>query len=208
MIAPFKNALSVFIASGFYTGLIPKWLFKSSSGGGLMGRFVATGISALIWFELEPQCRIIVTIGVIILTFLLGLITSASAANWYYNKFGEAKRHNDQLTRVDYNWINIDEIHGLLFVTLIICIFPFATAWINYGFFVIGFALFHHFDDKKTGLIEMVENIFVQPKNMPATPWTSLGVMVDDSVGGAMAAIIVMILMSVLHVIRALILTM
>ncbi len=105
--APRLHAMHRFVASGFYTGLIPQRLWGSDNGAGTFGAAVAVVISLLLW-------RYPWWVGVIafVIAFLLSLWSAAPFA----------------ADHADPGWIVIDEVAGTLVAVIGLTGWPWLVA--------------------------------------------------------------------------------
>lgn len=173
--------ICLFFSSSGFTGFVPGAIIgKSGKGGGLAGSLVAL-IIQIIWL---PQMSSYATVGCLVIgSFLLGLLAVKPAEKLMLEKWGPRRRHTGEIVEHDFNQTNIDEVHGQFIAgtPLLLATTQTPVIWI----LLIGFVLFRFFDTVKPWPIKKVE----QCSN------GSLAIMLDDTVAGALAAVITTIIM-------------
>jgi phosphatidylglycerophosphatase A len=179
------NWISLAISSTLFTGFLPgKITRKDGAGGGLMGSFVGLIFQiGFIYFNLS----ILAEIYLITFSFILGLIFVEKAEKFMFSKWGEKKRHTGEFVSHDYNQTNIDEVHGQAIAGLPVFLFSVIITSFSSQvlMLLVSFIAFRIFDVMKPWPVEFIE------KNGGSS---SAAIMLDDTVAGIMAAIIVSVI--------------
>ncbi len=91
------------------------------------------------------------------------------------------RRHTGERVAYDYNETCIDEVHGVFLAALPLWFIEVAK-WPRVGLLVAAFALFRLFDAKKPWLIGKLER---------RLEGSTIGIMLDDTAAGLVAAVAV-----------------
>ena len=174
------GVISLFIATFGGAGMV-LWLFGlRGKGGGLMGSLAISIILTLLYpCSLSPDTILLM----IIISFLLGIIAIYFSERFMLEKWGPRKRHNGEIVDHDFNETCIDEVNGMLLAVLPIYLVPlsFQTFLILH---VIALITFRIIDTKKPGPVKLVEDA-------EETLTRPVAIMLDDTVGGLMAGMVV-----------------
>ncbi len=169
------------VATTFFTGFLPVRLTGGRlKWGGLMGALFGFGLQLLLLAT--EHAAIWLTVAAV-LSLVIGTYSVGPAASWIFKRYGARLRHNGEWTSFDYNEINVDEVHGQLLSAIPIAWFVMG-GWQFIFLNLASFALFRLIDCKKIWPVSVAE------KRLKG-PW---GVMLDDTVGGIMTAILVTLL--------------
>ena len=172
------NWVALFCSSGGFTGFIPGLLSRGRLvWGGLMGSLVGVVLQL---YCMQQQDAIGCQLGLIAITFGIGIYTVPVAEQFMLMRWGPRRRHTGDWADHDFNETCLDEVHGQLIAGL-------PVYWLSQGplhgslLLAVSFILFRLFDAKKVGPVKWTED------RMPGV----LGIMADDTVAGIMAAVAV-----------------
>lgn len=174
-----KNKIAVFIATWFYTGLIPPFILNGMAG--TYGSFFSIPLCYFALWLAKNGYHLIYLI-IILIIFLVGLWSVPRAEVTLGPKRDWRGKTKDR----DQNQIVIDETLGMLITCWLISITGFDSYWWT---LFIAFALFRFFDIVKVP----PTNFFDRMKN-------AYGVMLDDFVAGVYASLILFVLVLVFNI--------
>lgn len=167
------------LSSTLFTGFLPGRITgKPGKGGGTAGAAVALACQFLLF-----SAPIEVLVALMIGSFFLGWIVCGPGERLMLERWGSRRRHTGELVTGDFNETCIDEFHGQLLAGLPFWIWTDGVAWRILGL-IASFVLFRVFDKRKPWPINAVENRF---------KGTAFGIMIDDTVAGAIPAALVTI---------------
>lgn len=169
------NWLALFCSSGGFTGFIPGLLSRGRLGwGGLMGSLIGVLLQV---YCMQQQDAIGCQLGLIAITFGIGIYTVPVAEQFMLMRWGPRKRHTGDWANHDFNETCLDEVHGQLIAGL--PVYWLAQSTLHaYFLLAISFILFRIFDAKKIGPVKWAEEL------VPG----ALGIMLDDTLAGLLAA--------------------
>ncbi len=182
------EAIAVFCASTFTSGFWLGWLTgKRGAGGGTVSSLVTLLLQIfLLWIGVNWVIMSLLTVG----SFYVGLWVIAPAEAAILSWSGPRRRHTGEIVEHDFNETTIDEFHGQLLAGMPIWLIPAFVTLPVYGdqipgmFLVYAFVIFRVFDGVKPGPVSWAEK-----------RWhgTSFGVMIDDTVAGALSGLLITI---------------
>ena len=164
----------VFVATAGGAGLIPAiFRGRKASGGGTMGTLVGVALQV---YCLRQSDGLELQLGLIVATFFIGLVTIEPAEEFLTRAKPWLKKGVEVWH--DLNSTCIDEVHGMAIAGLptYLCRGSFGD---KLGLLIGAFVFFRLFDGKKPKPVKWAEDKFAGP----------LGIMLDDSVAGLLAAI-------------------
>jgi phosphatidylglycerophosphatase A len=168
--------LAVGVATTGFTG----FLGKDGKGGGTIGSIVAF---IVLWTFIVWGVSLLWVFTAAVLSFWLGLLVVDLAADYIYSSQGPRRKHDGSETSFDFNQINWDEFHGMFVASLPVFLmgplFGMNEHQMVYELFW-SLVFFRIFDVWKPWLVKKTEKLY-----------GALGVMLDDTVAGAFAALLV-----------------
>lgn len=171
--------IALFISSTFFTGFLPgKIIGRPGAGGGLIGSIAGFVMQIIV---IVGGGSIGMAIAMIVASFLLGIMMVDRAERFMLLKWGPRKRHTGEIVDHDFNQTNIDEVHGQLIAGLPAFIFLQPTFYGQVFVLSLSLVFFRIFDVAKPWPIRDVEKAC-------RGCW---GVMLDDTVAGIMAALLI-----------------
>jgi phosphatidylglycerophosphatase A len=120
-------------------------------------------------------------------SFIIGWIAVVPAERLMIDLWGKRKRHTGEVVDHDFNETNIDEFHGQFVAALPIWYFHLQGNMQILALFMV-FLLFRVCDTEKPWPISQTEKRFAR---------SAFGIMVDDTLAGGMAAVIMGIFIAV-----------
>jgi len=169
------------ISSGGFIGFIPGWLTKRPGKfGGTAGSLFAVIIQVLLLMYVSNP--VAWSLGFIVITMALGLLSISTGERLMYDKWGSGKRHTGKVVKHDRNETCIDEICGQLLAGLPVFLLPLDAGHQRIIGLIIAFILFRLFDGYKPWPIKTIEQ-WCGP--------TAFGIMFDDIVAGIIVASII-----------------
>lgn len=169
------NWLALFCSSAGFAGFVPGWLSRKwcDKGGGTMGSLVALAPFALC---LKDPNGLYWQVGLIAASFIVGLVV-ITPAEILMLEWGPGRGKDGSDVVLDRNQTCIDEVHGQLIAGL--PVYWLAESSMHAAILVAtSFALFRLFDGVKVGPVKWAD------ESVPG----SLGIMLDDTFAGLMAA--------------------
>jgi phosphatidylglycerophosphatase A len=170
------NWLALGCSSGGFAGFIPGLLSRGRiSGGGMMGSLVGLMLQL---YCMQQQDAALCQIGLVFLTLTLGIYTVPVAEQFMLMRWGPRRRHTGEVVTKDFNETCLDEVHGQLIAGL--PVYWLAENTLHAAFLLAAsFVFFRIFDVEKIGPVQWAED------RMPGV----LGIMLDDTVAGLLAAV-------------------
>ena len=174
--------IALFIATVFFTGFIPQFVFKKSKGGaGTIGSLVSLSIAITLALQNAPAEMILVmAVG----SYLLGIVVMDRAEKKILSLFGPQLNHRGETVSHDFNQTCIDEVHGQFVAAIPVFMFPELELYTKIWLLVASMLLFRLFDIWKPGPIKIIEDGVPGPA----------GIMLDDTVAGLVSAAFVWLL--------------
>ena len=182
------NWFALTICSGLFLGFLPgKILGKPGKGGGLAGSILGFLVIVPFLFQEGWFTPIYLTL----VTFLLGGILVEIAEKFMLEKWGSMERHTGEIVNHDFNQTCIDEVHGVLLAVLPVFLIPTDQWWWRLVGAIVAFGFFRLFDAKKVWLVGKAEKRWAN---------SAFGIMFDDTVAGVMAAVCVLVPISIFFI--------
>lgn len=188
------EAAALFISTGCGTGLLAS---KEGKGGGTISSIVTAMVQAVLISQGALSLKLAVVISFVTLVLGLLFVPMAEAAIRRAPP-EERKRHTGEVVTHDFNQTTIDEVHGQFLAVLPVCwlahtwVVPrwlvdmgFDPMWLVLLLIAVSCAHFRFFDIAKLPPVKWAE------ENLDG----AYGVMIDDSIAGLQAALLMLVLL-------------